>query len=239
LTRRDEEAGVDLALILAAALMGLAGAPHCTAMCSAACGLAVRRCAPAQPLAGSAAFFAGRVAGYAFAGALAAWVVSSLGQLAATTAPLRALWTLFHLGALALGLWLVVYARQPSWLERIGAPPLPAAGTVAFVNGPVRAGAAGLAWFVLPCGLLQSALVMAALANGPLGGAAAMAAFALTSSAGLSLVPIVVRRWAGGDRGVTGVPRWAMRLAGLGLVASSGWALGHGMWERVLALCGI
>ena len=230
---------MNTALIAAAALMGLAGAPHCTAMCSAACSVTVRRCAPAQPGAGSMSFLAGRAAGYAAAGALAAWLVSSLAQLAASAPALRALWSVFHLAALALGLWLVVVARQPAWLERIGvAEPVRAPPGLAFVSGPVRAGAAGLAWFVLPCGLLQSALVMAALADGPLGGATVMAAFALTSSVGLSLVPVIVRRWAAGGGKSARSAGWAVRLAGVGLVATSGWALGHGLWERVAALCG-
>ena len=231
---------MNAALLAAAALMGLAGAPHCTAMCSAACSLAVRRCAPAQPGVGAASFLAGRAVGYAAAGALAAWLVSSLGQLAASAPPLRALWSAFHLAALALGLWLVAVARQPAWLERIGAgapAPVPVSTGLAIVSGPMRAGAAGLAWFALPCGLLQSALVMAALADGPTGGAAVMAAFAATSSIGLSMVPLVVRRWVGG-RGVSARSTgWAVRMAGLGLVATSGWALGHGLWERVVALC--
>jgi len=228
------------ALIAAAALMGLAGAPHCIAMCSAACSVTVRRCAPARPGAGATSFLAGRAAGYATAGALAAWLVSSLAQLATSAPPLRALWSVFHMAALALGLWLVVVARQPAWLERIGsAQPVRAPAGLAVVSGPVRAGAAGLVWFVLPCGLLQSALVMAALADGPLGGAAAMAAFALTSSIGLSMVPVIVRRWTSGRAGSARSTGWAVRLAGLGLVATSGWTLGHGLWQRVAALCGL
>jgi len=231
---------MNTALIAAAALMGLAGAPHCTAMCSAACSVTVRRCAPAQPGAGSTGFLAGRAAGYAAAGALAAWLVSSLGQMAASAPPLRALWSVFHLAALALGLWLVVVARQPAWLERFGAAaPVRVPAGLVVVSGPLRAGAAGLAWFALPCGLLQSALVMAALADGPLGGAAVMAAFAVTSSIGLSMVPVIVRRWATGRIEPARSTGWAVRLAGLGLVATSGWALGHGLWERVAALCGL
>ena len=230
---------MDAALIAAAALMGLGGAPHCTAMCSAACSVTVRRCAPAHPGAASMSFLAGRAAGYAVAGALAAWLVSSLAQSLAS-APLRALWSVFHMAALALGLWLVVVARQPAWLERIGvAAPVQTPARFAIVNGPVRAGAVGLAWFVLPCGLLQSALVMAALANGPLGGAAVMAAFALTSSVGLSLVPVIVRRWAAPRMQTTRSVGWAVRLAGVGLVATSGWALGHGVWQRIADLCGL
>lgn len=231
---------MNTALIATAALMGLAGAPHCAAMCSAACSVTVRRCAPTQPGAGSTSFLAGRVAGYAAAGALVAWLVSSLGQMAASAPPLRALWSVFHLAALALGLWLVVVARQPGWLERFGAAePVRAPAGLVVVNGPLRAGAAGLAWFALPCGLLQSALVMAALADGPLGGAAVMAAFAVTSSIGLSMVPLIVRRWTAGRVASARSAGWAVRLAGLGLVFTSGWALGHGVWVRVAALCGL
>ena len=80
---------------------------------------------------------------------------------------------------------------------------------------------------------------MAALADGPLGGAAVMAAFAVTSSIGLSMVPVIVRRWAASRIEPARSTAWAVRLAGLGLVATSGWALGHGMWERVAALCGL
>jgi hypothetical protein len=185
-------------------------------------------------VAGSAAFLGGRLFGYAAAGALAAWLVSSLGQLAAAAPALRASWTVFHLAALALGLWLLATARQPAWLEQIGTARPRAPTTVVFVSGPVRSGAIGLSWFVLPCGLLQSALLTAALANGPLGGAAAMAAFALTSSGGLALLPWLLRRRGAAD---PRLPGWITRLAGLCLVATSGWALGHGLWERIVALC--
>ena len=34
------------ALLLTAALMGLAGAPHCAAMCATGCAAAARRCQP-------------------------------------------------------------------------------------------------------------------------------------------------------------------------------------------------
>ena len=53
--------------------------------------------------------------------------------------------------------------------------------------GPARAGLAGVCWAVVPCGLLQSALLVAALASGALPGAAVMAAFALASTLGLWL----------------------------------------------------
>jgi len=54
-------------LVAAAGLMGLAGLPHCAAMCAAPCAAAAGRGAAAQPL-----FQVARVTGYAAAGALAA-----------------------------------------------------------------------------------------------------------------------------------------------------------------------
>ena len=222
---------MDLALILSAALMGLAGAPHCAAMCSAGCALVVRSCGGGHPARAWSAFLGGRTLGYAAGGTAAATAVSSLGALAASVPALRVLWTMFHLGALALGLWLLATARQPGWLERLGstravAPPRP--------GGPWRAAAAGVAWVALPCGLLQSALMVAALANRPLGGAAAMAAFALTSSTGLALVPAFAGR---GRVAAWQASGWVVRMAGAGLAAASAWALGHGLWERIAAYC--
>jgi len=99
--------------------------------------------------------------------------------------------------------------------------------------GPLSAAAAGSAWVAWPCGLLQSALVVAALANTPVGGAAAMAAFALASAAGLQLAPWVAARM--GSRDV--VARIAVRIAGAALAAGSGWALGHDVWMKVAAYC--
>lgn len=230
---------MDLALILSAALMGLAGAPHCTAMCSAACGGVVRSCAASNPGRGWMAFLTGRSLGYAFGGALAASAVSVLAVLGESAAVLRALWTLVHLAALALGLWLLVTARQPAWFGRFWRMPAAAApaGGWQRLSGPLRAGGAGALWLALPCGLLQSALVVAALADTPALGAAAMLAFAITSSLGLSAVPAFTSRWAGRRFAALQSPAWAVRLAGAALAAASGWALGHGLWQRVVALC--
>jgi sulfite exporter TauE/SafE len=93
--------------------------------------------------------------------------------------------------------------------------------------------ASGLLWFAWPCGLLQGALLVAALANTPLGAASAMAAFALASSPGLLLAPALLRKLLARP----GRDTWAVRLAGLMLVAASSWALLHGLWDRVVAWC--
>ena len=148
-----------------------------------------------------------RVAGYAAAGAIAASSVGVLAQLGQVSPVLRPLWTLLHCAALALGLWLLWHGRQPAWLENLGrgarqlAPQQGAQGGWQRLQGPARASTAGLLWVAWPCGLLQSALMMAALANSAWGGGLAMAAFASASAAGLGLAPWLFARLTRGSGG--------------------------------------
>lgn len=224
---------LDAGLALSAALMGGAGTPHCLAMCGAGCAAA----GGSSPL----MFQLGRGAGYVVAGAVAAGSVQMLGQLGDASALLRPLWVLVHVAALALGLALLWRGRQPAWLSQVS-PQLrvPAqalsAGRIAFAK-PARAGLLGLAWVAWPCGLLQSALLLAALASGPVQGGAVMASFALTSGAGLALGPWLLRRLGAQAMGGAGGLRLSVRLGGLGLAAASGWALSHGLWAQIAAAC--
>jgi Cytochrome C biogenesis protein transmembrane region len=112
---------MELALVLSAFMLGLAGTPHCAAMCGASCAGVLQGCSSgtdARPTA--LAFHAARVAGYAVAGALAAAGVGVLA-MAGSAAPLvRPIWTLLHVAALALGLWLMITGRQPAFMTRVG-----------------------------------------------------------------------------------------------------------------------
>ncbi len=225
---------MDLALIVSASLLGLAGAPHCTAMCSAPCAAAVGR----GDAASTAAFHLARVAGYAAGGAIAASSVAALAAWSQLSPGVRPLWVLVHMAALALGLWLLLKGRQPGWLATLGrVPPLaPAAPGWQRMQGPARAAAAGGLWVAWPCGLLHSALLVAAMANSGAAGAAARMGFAVASSPGLLLGPWAWRHLLqGGDAAVR--QRQATRAGGLLLVAASAWALGHGVWEQVAAIC--
>lgn len=229
---------MDLALAFSALMLGLAGAPHCAAMCGSSCAAVLAGCARGRdPAAAAIAFHVGRVAAYALAGGLAAagvGVVSMAGQAGPLVRPV---WTLLHVAALALGLWLLLTGRQPAFMSRIGrsrqAAVAPAAGGWQAVAGPTSAATAGVAWIAWPCGLLQSALVVAALANTPQGGAAVMAAFALASAGGLQLAPWILARLGGRPAAVS----MAVRLAGIALTLGSGWALGHDLWGRIAAYC--
>lgn len=231
---------MDLALVLSAALLGLAGIPHCAAMCGAAC-VAAGSGASTWSTVG---FQAGRLLGYAAAGAVAAASVATLGQLGQWTPVLKPLWIMVHLAAFGLGAWLLWRGAQPRWVSELALPGRGrgahgAAQTISWspAAGGARAGLAGLAWVAWPCGLLQSALVVAALGNHAASGAAAMAGFALTSSFGLLAGPWLLRsaHRLGGDGDAA--QRWLARSAGALLVLSSGWALGHGLWQRFAAWC--
>jgi sulfite exporter TauE/SafE len=228
---------MEAALIASGLLMGVAGAPHCTAMCAAACTGIARRCAPGRPAEALAALHFGRLVSYAAGGAVVASSVGLLRTLADLAPALRPLWLLLHLAALALGAWLLLSGRQPRWMSRWGRPA--AAVTPVHVHGrPARAALAGSLWVAWPCGLLQSALVVAALANGPLGGAGVMAAFAAGSSVGLVAGPALWWRLTGGGSALAAqAPAWSIRLAGGALAAAALFALGHGLWERIAAWC--
>ena len=222
------------ALLVSALLMGLAGTPHCLAMCGAACAAITGGGRGLWP------FHLGRLLSYAAAGAVAAASVGALATLGQAVAALRPLWTLLHLAALGLGLFLVWQGRQPAWMANLGSTRAAAAapGGWQAMRGPARRATAGLAWAAWPCGLLQSALLVAALADTAWQGALVMSAFALASGAGLAFGPALWWR-LGSARPGTAAGTAAVRLAGAMLALASVWALGHGLWMRVAAWCGI
>jgi len=89
----------------------------------------------------------------------------------------------------------------------------------------------GLGWIAMPCAVLYGALAVAALAAGPVEGAAVMAAFSVGSAAGLAGVPFL---WARLAR----MPQTAaLRIAGAMLAAGSLWALWHGVEAASGAWC--
>jgi len=227
---------MDTALILGAGLMGLAGTPHCAAMCGAPCATVTQRCGSQARNGLLAGFTLGRLLSYAAGGAVVAASVGAVNVLGSMAPVLRPLWTLLHLAVLGLGLWLLFTGRQPAWWARMGAAPVMAAAPPAGwqrVAAPLRAGAAGGMLLALPCGLLQSALLIAALANTPLQGALAMGSFAVASSLGLWLPGALAARAPGG----ASVNVLMLRLAGATLAAASAWALTHDLWLRWVAWC--
>lgn len=235
---------MDAALITGAALLGLAGTPHCAAMCGAPCAAVCGKDRPANAL----SFQVARVASYAAAGAVVAASVGALASLSQLSPALRPLWVLLHALLLSLGLWMLWQGRQPAWMGQVGR--VPAAAPTASspgaawaplrgpLQGSLRAGAAGALWAAWPCGLLQSALLMASLTGGAAAGAGAMAAFAVASSGGLLLAPWIWR-WLASTGQARGFEKALVRGAGAMLAVGSTFALGMGVWHQVAAFCGL
>lgn len=226
-----------LTLVGAAFVMGLAGGPHCVAMCGPACAGVIRVVRRGEPLSSTASlpFHAGRVAGYATAGAVAAQAVEGFAWLGEHSAALRPAWTLLHLAVLAWGLSLLLLGRQPAlvgtagrrlwnqvrpWAPRVG-------GTFT----------AGLLWTCMPCGLLYSALLAASLSGGAAAGALSMALFAAGSAVSLLVAPVVfdrVRDHLGETR-----KAWGARAGGGLVVVAAAWGLWVDVAHRIALWCGL
>jgi sulfite exporter TauE/SafE len=226
---------MQLSLAMTALMMGLVGGPHCVAMCGAACA-GIGQAAGTNKNAALWTFQLGRIAGYSALGALAAASLQGLGWLTIHSAALRPVWSLFHVAALVLGLLLVWQARQPVWLE-VGARKVWTAVRSAGVNrGRGAPLVLGVLWALLPCGLLYSALMVAALAGSIAAGAGVMALFALGTSVSMLLGPWLWLRLGRHDPSPQS-GQWGIRIAGAALAASSAWALWMALAHNAAPWC--
>ncbi len=233
-------------LALTALLMGLAGGPHCLAMCGAVCagiGRSAQQQGGGQGTSAILLFQLGRIVGYATLGAVAASTMQGVGWLSTQSAVFRPVWTLFHILAFLIGVLLLWHAEQPIWLDGFGRAVWRRVQAMT-AHLKLRQGGAvllGFLWALMPCGLLYGALLVAALTNHPLEGAGVMALFALGSAMVLTLGPWLWLRL----RNAQGVQlasnpssgAWGVRLAGAALAASSAWALWMGLVEYQAPWC--
>lgn len=218
-------------MAMTALLMGVVGGPHCVAMCGAACA-GISRAAGQQGARALWTFQASRMLGYALMGAFAAGSVQGLAWLGTNTSVIRPVWTMFHVAALLLGLALVLRARQPAWIDDLAQGVWRRVRPVLVRLGAKAPVVLGVAWALMPCGLLYSALLMASLSASALDGALIMALFALGTSVSLTAGPWLLLRLRGGASGA-----WAIRLAGLALMGTSGWALWMGITQPTGLWC--
>ncbi|MEY3992706.1 MAG: hypothetical protein RIS04_1469 [Pseudomonadota bacterium] len=210
-------------LAITALVMGLAGGPHCIAMCGAACA-GFGQAAGERRTQAMWSFQLGRVLGYSALGALAAATVQGLGWLTTQSAALRPVWTMLHVAAFLLGVLLLVQARQPLWLDTAASRLWARVRAFNQRWGMAAPAIVGVLWALMPCGLLYSALMVAALSSQVWQGAVVMALFALGSSVSLWAGP-----WLLLKLGNLGDGRWGMRLAGMALAGLSAWALWMGL----------
>ncbi|MDP3834085.1 MAG: sulfite exporter TauE/SafE family protein [Hydrogenophaga sp.] len=218
-------------MAITALVMGLVGGPHCVAMCGAACA-GIGRAAGARSTRALLSFQLSRMVGYAAFGAIAAGSVQGLAWLGTNTAVLRPVWTMFHVAALLLGAVLLWQARQPAWIENLGQAVWRKARPALTTLGPRAPVVLGVAWALMPCGLLYSALLVASLSANALEGAAIMALFSIGTSVSLTAGPWLLLRLRSARSGA-----WGMRLAGLALAVTSGWALWMGITQPTGLWC--
>ncbi len=218
-------------MALTALFMGVVGGPHCVAMCGAACA-GIAQAAGARGTRALVSFQTSRLVGYSAFGAFAAGSVQGLAWLGTNTAVLRPVWTMFHVAALLLGAVLLWRARQPAWIDGLAQSVWRKAKPVLSALGPRAPFLLGVGWALMPCGLLYSALLMASLTANALEGAAVMALFSLGTSISLTAAPWLLLRlkeWRSGA--------WGIRLAGLALLLTSGWALWMGLTQPTGLWC--
>jgi sulfite exporter TauE/SafE len=173
-----------LPLLAAAFGAGLLGSAHCLGMCGGisglfAAGAAVASIKPQLPLA--IAYNVGRILSYAFLGVIVALIgstaVSAIPDLAG---PVR----------LAGGILIIVVGLQVAFgwrllapVEKIGAAIwnrlVPHTKALMPANSVIKATGLGLIWGWLPCGLVYSALLLAATTADTISGGLVMVAFGL------------------------------------------------------------
>lgn len=182
-------------LLLTAFVMGLAGGPHCIAMCGAACaamqGSSKHPIIPirvAQTIPWS--FYLGRLLGYAMLGALAASSLRGLAWLSNQSAVFQPLWTFSHTLIFAWGFLLLITGKQPNWAIQ-GAQKVWSLVKQKTHQAEFGYLITGLVWALLPCGLLYSAVMLASLQSHWLQGALVMTAFSLGSACILAIAPLI------------------------------------------------
>jgi sulfite exporter TauE/SafE len=211
--------------------MGFAGSAHCGAMCG---GIASSPVAASgdRRIALSALLHAGRLSGYAAAGAVIGSVGLALERLPVIHDVLVALRGLAGVLLLVIGAALVVRVRSFAVLDRIGAPLWrllrPHAQRLGGPSTPLRALAFGVLWGFLPCGLVYAALGLAAASGSPLTGALTMLAF----GAGTLPALVTLGSLATGARRL--IARAPVRVAVGLLVAFSGVVNIGSAWPDVL-----
>jgi len=234
------------ALVLTAFLIGLAGGVHCVAMCGGiVSALNLRADPPPAHAAGSLAtlsrqfgYSLGRVASYAFAGAVAGGA-GGIGLFYQDVLPAQVVLLVVANGLIVLlGLYLAgigtaVLALERAggfiWttLKRLGARLTPA-------STGARAVAVGLGWGFLPCGLVYSVLAMALVSGSALRGAGVMAAFGLGTLPNLLVAGALVHRLqrfmrAPRARLLAGLAVIVLGLAGLARIPGLEEQIRHGL----------
>ena len=203
-------------VFLSTFFMGMMGGPHCIAMCGAPCAVISTQ--------GSRQiwqFHLGRILGYGILGGVAAYSVNNLAWLSNQTMSIHPLWTFFHGIIFVWGFVMLLYAKQPQWIDRMGESIW---NVIQKLSKTLRNNfLLGMLWSFMPCGLLYSALLVAALTLNILNGTISMMFFALGTSISLIVSPIIWLKIKNGKLWLNETQ--GMRIAGMLLMIAASWAI--------------
>jgi uncharacterized protein len=240
------------ALVFSGFLLGLAGSPHCVAMCGGGAALCLSHGSNKTTPAAWLWFNAARIISYGFLGVVVGVLFAGAAQLALAVRAAQPLSVLLHTAIAAWGLWLMLTARQPAFFSLATGS---TTGSIALAQGDTaqplvftrrataRPWRIGLLWGALPCGLLYSALLSAALAANPWQAGLVMLAFGVGTSAAFVALPVMRMAWqrlarAPRLRAWNAGGRLAIRAGGALLCTLSAMALFAGVQARTGLWCG-
>jgi len=203
-------------IFLSTFFMGMMGGPHCISMCGAPCSVI-----SAQGSRQIWQFHLGRILGYGILGGVAAYSVNNLAWLSNQTMSIHPLWTFFHGIIFVWGFVMLLYAKQPQWIDRMGESIW---NVIQKLSKTLRNNfLLGMLWSFMPCGLLYSALLVAALTLNILNGTISMMFFALGTSISLIVSPIIWLKIKNGKLWLNETQ--GMRIAGMLLMIAASWAI--------------
>ncbi|MGB8856936.1 MAG: sulfite exporter TauE/SafE family protein [Burkholderiales bacterium] len=193
--------------LLSVFFAGLLGGVHCAGMCggivsalSLQPGGTIRRNGVnvASGFSLHLAYNSGRIASYAFAGALAGMAGSGSIALAGSFPARQVLYVAANVMLLVLGLYLAGAWRGLLQLERVGTvvwkQVQPLTKNFLPVNNAPRAFMLGTLWGWIPCGLVYSMLIVALASGSMQNGALVMLAFGLGTLPNLLAVGVMAAR---------------------------------------------
>ncbi|WP_111656591.1 sulfite exporter TauE/SafE family protein [Isoalcanivorax indicus] len=212
----------DSMLFASIILMAFAGSAHCVAMCGGMA-MATTFSVPEHQRSGPALwhwqllFGSGRVLTYTLLGAL----MGLLGAALSLPPALHGVPLLISaIIMILLALYLLGRSAGLRWVEGLGRHlwrrVQPALKHLMPVNTPLRALLLGMAWGLLPCGLVYAALALSLGAASPLTGAALMLAFGL-----ITVPPVAAAGVIGGSLAALRGPRGRHVAAALAVLMAA------------------
>ena len=188
-----------IAEVTAALLTGVLGSAHCLGMCAGISGLFAMQSSATgirRQLPMAITYNAGRLASYAILGFAVAVLGSRFtGLTPALAGPVRLAAGII---IMLIGLQIAFDMRLLGWLEHMGGKiwerVAPLARGLMPVSSLPRALGLGLLWGLLPCGLVYSVLLVAAMSARPADGALIMLAFGLGTTPAMLLTGLGAAR---------------------------------------------